>query len=123
MRAKASYTPIPRPRLNIYAAKCQGSGNLNKIDLETTIIHEPKFKLIEDPIEYEMHYKKANVWSFDDIRTFVIELLREATIDGRKRFEAVGEFLPHKTAKEMVFFYHTLKKLLKLKQEMKSAQE
>ena len=96
---------------------------MNKIDLETTVVHEPKFKLIKDPIEYEMHYKKQNVWSVEDIRIFVIELLREATIDGRKRFEAVGEFLPHKSASEMIFFYHTLKKLLKLKQEMKSAKE
>ena len=70
-----------------------------------------------------MHYKKKNVWSVEDIQIFVIELLREATIDGRKRFEAVGEFLPHKSASEIIFFYHTLKKLLKLKQEMKSAKE
>ena len=31
--------------------------------------------------------------------------------------------LPHKTAKEIVFFYHTFKKLLKLKHEIKNSRE
>ena len=57
-----------------------------------------------------MEYKKSNVWSYKDIKTFLVELLR-----GPKRFEKVGEGLPHKKASEIVFFYHTFKKYLNLK--------
>lgn len=66
--------------------------------------------MISDPIAYEMEYKKRNVWSFDDIRTFVIAILKNT-----KNMEKVGEALPHKSAKEIVFFYHTFKKMLNLK--------
>ena len=66
--------------------------------------------MISDPIAYEMEYKKRNVWSFDDIRTFVIAILKNT-----KNMEKVGEALPHKSAKEIVFFYHTFKKMLILK--------
>lgn len=65
-----------------------------------------------------MEYKKRNVWSFVDIKTFLVELLK-----GPKRFEKIGEGLPHKTASEIVFFYHTFKKPLKLKQEIKNSRE
>ena len=57
-----------------------------------------------------MEYKKSNVWSYKDIKTFLVVLLR-----GPKRFEKVGEGLPHKKASEIVFFYHTFKKYLNLK--------
>ena len=57
-----------------------------------------------------MEYKKQNVWSFDDINTFVVAILKNT-----KNMEKVGEALPHKSAKEIVFFYHTFKKMLNLK--------
>ena len=38
-------------------------------------------------------------------------------------FEKLGEALPQKTWEEIVFFYHTFKKPLKLKQEIKNAHE
>lgn len=79
---------------------------------------EKQFKLIKDPLEYEMEYKKRNVWSFHDIKVFLVSLLK-----GPKRFEKIGDVLPHKTAKEIVFFYHTFKKLLRLKTEIKNARE
>lgn len=65
-----------------------------------------------------MEYKKRNVWSLSDIKIYLVELLR-----GVKKFEKIGEALPHKTAAEIVFFYHTFKKLLKLKQEIKNSRE
>ena len=65
-----------------------------------------------------MEYKRRNVWSLADIKTFLIELLK-----GPKRFEKIGEALPHKTAGEIVFFYHTFKKPLKLKTEIKNSRE
>ena len=65
-----------------------------------------------------MEYKRKHVWSVSDIKTFIIELLK-----GPKRFEKIGEGLTHKTAAEIVFFYHTFKKLLKLKQEIKNARD
>ena len=66
-----------------------------------------------------MEYKRKHVWSVADIRTFIIKLLK----DQPKRFEKIGEGLQHKTAAEIVFFYHTFKKLLKLKDEIKKACE
>jgi hypothetical protein len=57
-----------------------------------------------------MEYKKQNVWSFEDINTFVVAILKNT-----KNMEKVGEALPHKSAKEIVFFYHTFKKMLNLK--------
>ena len=65
-----------------------------------------------------MEYKRKHVWSVADIKTFIIELLK-----GPKRFEKIGEALTHKTAAEIVYFYHTFKKLLKLKHEIKSARD
>ena len=65
-----------------------------------------------------MEYKKRNVWSYTDIKTFLIELLK-----GPKRFEKIGEGLPHKTASEIVFLYHTFKKPLKLKSQIKESRE
>ena len=65
-----------------------------------------------------MEYKKRNIWSVRDLKTFIVELLK-----GPKRFEKVGESLPHKTAAEIVFFYHTFKKLLKLKHEIRNSRE
>jgi len=65
-----------------------------------------------------MEFKRKQVWSVVDIKTFIVELLK-----GPKRLEKIGESLPHKTSAEIVFFYHTLKKLLKLKQEIKNSRE
>lgn len=65
-----------------------------------------------------MEYKKRNVWSYHDMKNFLVSLLK-----GPKRFEKIGEVLPHKTAREIVFFYHTFKKLLRLKTEIKNARE
>jgi len=42
-----------------------------------------------------MEYKKRNVWSLSDIKIYLVELLR-----GVKKFEKIGEALPHKTAAE-----------------------
>lgn len=52
------------------------------------------------------------------MKTFITALLK-----GPKRFEKIGEALPHKTSKEIVFFYQTQKKLLKLNREIKNARE
>jgi hypothetical protein len=65
-----------------------------------------------------MEFKKRNVWSFKDIRTFVETMLRHT-----KNMEKVGEALPHKSAREIVFFYHTFKKLFNLKGKMRDARE
>ena len=65
-----------------------------------------------------MEYKRRNCWSVTDIKTFIVALLK-----GPKRFEKIGESLPNKTAKEIVFFYHTFKKMLRLKFEIKNAKE
>lgn len=65
-------------------------------------------------MDYEMEYKKRNVWTIKDIKTFIIAILKYA-----KSFEQIGEALPHKTSKEIVFFYHTFKKLINLKHEIK----
>lgn len=65
-----------------------------------------------------MEYKKRNIWSIQDLKTFIIALLK-----GPKIFQKIGEMLPHKTAKEIVFFYHTFKKLLKLKNEIKNSRD
>lgn len=106
LRAKQNDTPVPPSKLNIYTAQ------------PSRVEYEPSFKLIKDPLEYEMEYKKRNVWSYHDMKAFLVSLLK-----GPKRFEKVGEVLPHKTAKEIVFFYHTFKKLLRLKTEIKNARE
>jgi len=37
--------------------------------------------------------------------------------------EKIGEALPHKSAKEIVYFYHTFKKLIGLKYEIKQSRE
>jgi hypothetical protein len=57
-----------------------------------------------------MEYKRKNVWSLRDIRAFVVNLLRYT-----KNMDKIGEALPHKSAQEIVFFYHTFKKLINLK--------
>jgi len=61
-----------------------------------------------------MEYKKRNVWSLRDIKTFVVAIIKHT-----KNMDKVGEALPHKTAKEIVFFFHTFKKLINLKTEIK----
>ena len=106
LRAKACSTIVPQPRLNQYTQRA------------TQISVNYRFKLIEDPLDYEMEYKKRNVWSYTDIKTFLVELLK-----GPKRFEKIGEALPHKIASEIVYFYHTFKKPLKLKYEIKNSRE
>jgi len=107
LRAKTYYCPIPQPRFNHYSKPTPSHIHVSH-----------SFKLIEDPVDYEMEYKKRNVWSLKDMKTFLIALLK-----GPKRFEKIGEVLPHKTAREIIFFFHTYKKLLKLKGEIKNAKE
>ena len=107
MRAKASNIGVPQPKMNIYTEEP------SRIDIEH------RFKLIKDPQDYEIEYKKRNVWSYRDIKTFIVELFKQ----NKKNFEKLGELLPHKTAKELVFFYHTFKKLLKFKNEIKNSRE
>jgi len=65
-----------------------------------------------------MEYKRKNVWSLQDIRTFVITVLRYT-----KNIDKLGEALPHKSASEIVFFYHTFKKLINLKMQIKNCRE
>ena len=65
-----------------------------------------------------MEYKRKNVWSLQDIRTFVITVLRYT-----KNIDKIGEALPHKSASEIVFFYHTFKKLINLKMQIKNCRE
>lgn len=106
VRAKANRTAVPRPYANIYTNQ------------PTIIQISPRFKLISDPVAYEMEYKKKNVWSLRDIKTFVVTILKYT-----KNMEKIGEALPHKSAKEIVFFYHTFKKLINLKNEIKQSRE
>ena len=65
-----------------------------------------------------MEYKRKNVWSLKDIRTFIITVLRYT-----KNIDKIGEALPHKSASEIVFFYHTFKKLINLKMQIKNCRE
>lgn len=65
-----------------------------------------------------MDYKRRNVWSLRDIKTFVFTVLRYT-----KNMDKVGEALPHKSASEIVFFYHTFKKLINLKIKIKDCRE
>lgn len=79
------------------------------------ITHVPHFKLINDPVAYETEYKRRNVWSLNDIKTFVVAVIRHA-----KKMDRVGEKLPHKSASEIIFFYHTFKKAFNLKTHIKN---
>ena len=106
IRARHSSIGVPAPRCNQYTNR------------PIQISLQPRFKLIEDPLDYEMEYKKRNIWSVPDIKTFIVELLK-----GVKKFEKIGEALAHKTAAEIVFFYHTFKKPLNLKKEIKNSRE
>lgn len=99
-------TTIPQPFVNIYTNQ------------PSIIQVSPRFKLIQDPVAYEMEYKKRNVWSLKDIKTFVISTLRYI-----KNMEKIGEALPHKSSKEIVFFFHTFKKLINLKSRIKESRE
>ena len=58
------------------------------------------------------------MWSLKDIKTFVVTILKYT-----KNMEKLGETLPHKSAKEIVFFFHTFKKLINLKSEIKQSRE
>ncbi len=82
------------------------------------IAFSPHFKLITDPIAYEMEYKRQNVWSLRDIKTFVLNILRWT-----KNMDKIGEALPHKSASELIFFYHTFKKLINLKMQIRNCRE
>ena len=97
IRARASHTTVPQPNINIYTKQ------------HSVIAHKPHFKLITDPVAYEMEYKRKNVWSLRDIKTFVMTILRYT-----KNMEKLGEALPHKSASELIFFYHTFKKIINL---------
>lgn len=106
IRAKASNTAVPPPQVNIYTN-------------QPTIVNvSPHLKLIQDPIAHEMEYKKRNVWSVRDIRVFIVNILKHT-----KNMERIGEALPHKSAKQIVFFYHIFKKLIGLKNEIKQSRE
>ena len=65
IRARASNTGVPQPRINIYTEE------------PSRIEVEHRFKLVKDPHDYELEYKKLNVWSYKDIKTFVVEVLRQ----------------------------------------------
>ena len=73
LRAKYNYVRVPQPRFNQYTSQ------------PTPIALQHRFKLIEDPIDYEMEYKKRNIWSLKDLKTFIVGLLK-----GPKRFEKIG---------------------------------
>jgi hypothetical protein len=106
LRARSNHAAVPQPNINIYTKQ------------PTVITFVPHFKLITDPIAYEMEYKRKNVWSLQDIKTFVITVLRYT-----KNIDKIGEALPHKSASEIVFFYHTFKKLINLKMQIKNCRE
>jgi len=65
-----------------------------------------------------MEYKRKNVWCVKDIKIFINNILRHT-----KCMEKIGEALPHKSAKEIIFFYHTFKKLVNLKTQIKNCRE
>lgn len=106
IRANATYVRVPQASFNLYTNQ------------PTIISHARNFRLINDPLDYEMEYKRRNIWTIKDIRVFIVTLLKH-----NKRMEQIGEALPHKTAKEIVFFYHGFKKLLNFKHEVKQARE
>lgn len=101
-RAKETLALVPQPCGNYYHPE------------RPPIQMHPRFKLIEDPIAYEMEYKKRNVWSLKDIKTFVVSMLKH-----QKKMEKIGDDLPHKTPRQIVFFFHMFKKILNLKAEIK----
>jgi hypothetical protein len=110
-RARQNDTTVPLPSLNPYLSNRE-SGYVS------TIGHMRQFKLIEDPVAHEMEYKRRNVWSVGDIRTFL-----QSMLEGQKNFQKIGEDLPHKTYNEIVFFYHSFKKLMRLKYHLKTCRE
>lgn len=71
--------------------------------------------LVKDPIEYENAYKRLNVWSIKDIQVFLKEILETP-----KNFWLLSKKLPHKTAKEMIFFFYSLKKLMNFKKYIRN---
>lgn len=103
MRAKQNFVQVSEPRHNDY--------------VEQPIRVIGGFRLIEDPLNYEMEYKKRNVWSVHDIKIY-LQILFEYP----KQFDKIARRLPHKSSKEIIFFYHTFKKLLRLKNTFKNCQ-
>ncbi|CDW72801.1 nuclear receptor corepressor 1 [Stylonychia lemnae] len=79
--------------------------------------HEPHPQIIKNPLEYELEYKKRMIWSLRDIETFI-----SATLENPKNFWAIGKSLPHKTSKELVFFFQAFKKLFNLKKHFNTCQ-
>lgn len=61
---------------------------------------------------------RAEVWTLDQIRTFL-----EKFFVYRRDFERISEFFPHKTAKDMVSFYYGIKKHLNLSQKEKDLKD
>lgn len=74
-------------------------------------------KPITDPFYYESEHKKRNVWSIREIEHFLQFLL-----ENPRNFWAVGKLMPHRTSKDLVFFFYAFKKLFNLKKHFKTCQ-
>jgi len=77
--------------------------------------YESSPKFISDPFSYEQEHKHRNVWSVKDIECFLQQLLEHP-----KNFWAAAKKLPHKTTKEVVYFFYAFKKLFNLKKHFKT---
>eukprot|EP00347_Sterkiella_histriomuscorum_P015832 403355519 len=91
--------------------------SLNRFRLYKQFIHqEPsKDQLIKNPLEYELEYKKRMIWTIKDIETFL-----KAILENPPDFWQIGKYLPHKTSKELSFFYMAFKKLFNLKKHFQT---
>ena len=77
--------------------------------------YESSPKFISDPFAYETEHKRRNVWSIRDIESFLHNIL-----ENPKNFWALGKLMPHKTSKELVYFFYAFKKLFNLKKHFKT---
>lgn len=70
---------------------------------------------ISDPVSYENEFKRRNVWSVRDIENYLQVLL-----ENPRNFQVIGKQLPHKTSKDIIYFYYAFKKLFNLKKHFKT---
>jgi hypothetical protein len=101
MRYKDNQVSIKEHRYNEYIKR--------KIDVES------RFTEIRDPVGYELEYKKRNVWSVKDIQVFLREFCKHP-----KHFIEISKKIPHKTSKELIFFFQTFKKLFNFKKHFRT---
>ena len=77
------------------------------------IVSEGNSHLIKDPLAYDRDFNRSNTWNLKDIETFL-----ETYFNNPKNFLIIGRALPHKTYKELGYFYNALKKFFHFKSRM-----